>query len=139
MRVAVLGLLLLALAATGAGAAELVITVENIRNAKGDMRISVYSSPAEWPDKSASEHDQAQKARTGSVVFRFDLPPGTYAANGLHDENGNGKMDTNFLGIPEEGYCFSNNARPVLSAPSFESASFKLSAEGAAITMRMRY
>jgi uncharacterized protein (DUF2141 family) len=138
MRARALGLLL-SLAASGAGAAELVITVENIRNAKGDMRVSVYSSPAEWPDKSASDHDQAQKARVGSVVFRFNLPPGTYAANGLHDENSNGNMDTNFLGIPEEGYCFSNNARPVLSAPGFESASFKLPAEGAAITMRMRY
>jgi uncharacterized protein (DUF2141 family) len=139
MRAPALGLVLLSLAATGAGAAELVITVENIRNAKGDMRVSVYSSPAEWPDKSASDHDQAQKAQKGSVVFRFELPPGTYAANGLHDENSNGKMDTNFLGIPEEGYCFSNNVKPVLSAPSFASASFKLPPEGAAITMRMMY
>jgi uncharacterized protein (DUF2141 family) len=138
MRALALGLAL-ALTATGAGAAELVITVENIRNAKGDMRVSVYSSPAEWPDKSARDHDQAQKARAGSVVFRYDLPPGTYAVNGLHDENGNGKMDTDFFGIPKEGYCFSNNVRPVLSAPSFESASFKLPPDGAAIAMRMMY
>jgi uncharacterized protein (DUF2141 family) len=138
MRVLAIGLVL-SLAAGVAGAAELVVTVENIRNAKGDMRVSVYSSPAEWPDKSASEHDQAQKARQGSVVFRYNLPPGTYAANGLHDENGNAKMDTNFLGIPEEGYCFSNNVKPVLSAPSFESASFRLPPEGASITMRVRY
>ena len=138
MRALALGLLV-SLAGEAAGAAELVITVENIRNAKGEMRVSVYSSAAEWPDKSAAEHDQAQKAKAGSVVFRYDLPPGTYAANGLHDENSNQKMDTNFLGIPEEGYCFSNNVKPVLSAPSFDSASFRLPPEGASITMRMRY
>jgi len=138
MRIGALVALLLS-AAAPAGAAELVVTVENIRSARGDVRLSVYASAAEWPDRSARDHDQSQPAREGSVVFRFELPPGTYAANGFHDENGNGKFDTNFLGVPEEGYAFSNNVRPFLSAPSFEAASFTLPPEGAAIAMRMMY
>jgi len=132
-------LALLLLAASPASAAELVITVDGIRSDRGDIRVSVYASAAEWPDKSASANDQTTKAQQGSVAFRYQLPPGIYAANGYHDENGNGKFDTSLLGLPEEGYIFSNNVKPFLSAPSFDSASFKLPSEGAAINMRVQY
>jgi uncharacterized protein (DUF2141 family) len=131
--------LALLLAASPASAAELVITVDGIRSDRGDIRVSVYAGAAEWPDKSAGANDQAKKAQRGSLVFRYQLPPGIYAANGYHDENGNGKFDTSLLGLPEEGYMFSNNVKPFLSAPSFESASFKLPPEGAAISMRVQY
>lgn len=139
MRLALLAFLLLCAAAASAGAAELVVTVEGIRSAKGDIRLSVYGSAAEWPDKSLSDHDRVEKAQPAGVVFRFDLPPGIYAVNGFHDENGNGRFDTNFLGIPEEGYFFSNNVRPFLSAPSFDAASFRLPPEGASIVIRVIY
>ncbi|HXA71713.1 MAG TPA: DUF2141 domain-containing protein [Stellaceae bacterium] len=122
-----------------ASAAELTVTVTGIRNAKGDIRLAVYASPKEWPDDPASDHDQAQPAKLGSVTFKFDLPPGTYAINGFHDEIGNGKFKTSWIGLPEEGYLFSNNVRPVLSAPSFQSASFMLPAQGAAISISMHY
>ncbi|HUH83399.1 MAG TPA: DUF2141 domain-containing protein [Stellaceae bacterium] len=134
-----IALALLLLAASPLSAAELVITVDGIRSDRGDIRVSVYASAAEWPDKSARANDQVKKAQQGSVVFRYQLPPGIYAANGYHDENGNGKFDTSLIGLPEEGYMFSNNVSPFLSAPSFDSASFKLPREGAAISMRVQY
>jgi uncharacterized protein (DUF2141 family) len=42
-----------------------------------------------------------------------------------NDENMNGKLDTNWLGIPEEGYGFSNDVKALLDAPSFSAASFQ--------------
>ena len=60
-----------------------------------------------------------------AVTFE-DLPYGTYAITILHDENGNLKVDANFLGIPKEGYGFSNNARNLFRAPKFEEAKFEL-------------
>jgi len=54
-----------------------------------------------------------------------DIPPGTYALAVIHDENMNGKLDTNWLGIPKEGYGFSNDVKALLGAPSFSAASFK--------------
>ena len=130
---------LLALMPVVAQAAQLTITVEGIRNAKGEIRISVYPSRAEWPDHPSGDHNQAKPAKTGSVVFAVDLPPGTYAVNGFHDEDGNGKFRTSLIGLPEEGYFFSNNVRAGLSAPSFESASFKLPPEGASISISVHY
>jgi len=139
MRILALAFLLALVSPLTAQSAQLTITVEGIRNAKGDIRISVYTSPAEWPDHPARDHDQALPARTGSVVFTFDLQPGVYAVNGFHDEIGDGKFKTSLIGLPEEGYLFSNNVRPVLSAPSFKSASFKLPLEGAAISISVQY
>ena len=131
--------LLLAVLATSAQAAPLTVTVDNIRSAKGEIRLSLYASPVEWPDKSAKEHDFVATAQQGQVVFRLDLAPGIYAINGFHDENGNGKFDTSLVGIPEEGYFFSNNVHPFLSAPSFASASFRLPPEGASIVIDVIY
>ena len=139
MRYLALALLLPVVWAISASAAELTVTVTGIRNAKGDIRLAVYASPKEWPDDPASDHDQAQPAKLGSVTFKFDLPPGTYAINGFHDEIGNGKFKTSWIGLPEEGYLFSNNVRPVLSAPSFESARFTLPPQGGAISISMHY
>ena len=78
-------------------------------------------------------------AKTGSVTFKFDLPPGTYAIDGFHDEIGNGKFKTSLIGLPEEGYLFSNNVRPGLSAPSFASASFTVPPQGTAISISVQY
>ena len=92
-----LAALLLACVVSMAQAAPLAVTVEGIRSAKGNIRLSVYGAAAEWPDKSRSENERVEKAQAGSVVFRFDLPPGIYAINGFHDENGNGKFDTSLI------------------------------------------
>jgi uncharacterized protein (DUF2141 family) len=131
--------LLLAMLATSAQATALTITVDEIRSAKGDIRLSLYASPAEWPDKSTKDHDFVTKARADRVVFRLDVPPGTYAVNGFHDENGNGKFDTSLVGLPEEGYFFSNNDRPLLLAPGFDAARFNVPPEGRAITVHVVY
>jgi len=52
------------------------------------------------------------------------IPPGTHALALIHDENMNGKLDTNWLEIPKEGYYFSNDVKAVRGAPSFSDASF---------------
>jgi uncharacterized protein (DUF2141 family) len=68
-----------------------------------------------------------------------DIPPGTYAMAVVHDENMNGKLDTNWAGVPTEGYGFSNNAKGVLGAPSFEAASFSYDGRNVDLTMSLRY
>ncbi len=128
-----------ALWANAASAAELTVTVDNLRNGEGDVRLSAYTSADEWPEHPLPEHDQVEPTNKEGVVFHFDLPPGTYAVATFHDENSNGEFAQNFLGIPEEGYGFSNNLRPMLTAPSFEAASFVLPPTGAALTIHMIY
>ena len=73
-----------------------------------------------------------------SVVFD-NLPPGTYAVGAFHDENANDHLDTNFLGLPEEGYALSNGVRAVTSKPTFQQAAFTVGDQGAAIALHIRY
>ena len=68
-----------------------------------------------------------------------DIPPGTYALAVVHDENFNGKLDTNFLGIPTEGYGFSNDATAALGAPSFSAASFSYDGQNLDLTIGLNY
>lgn len=68
-----------------------------------------------------------------------DIPPGKYALAVIHDENMNGKLDANRLGIPTEGYGFSNDAAALLSAPSFRAASFAYDGRSVALTITLNY
>ena len=68
-----------------------------------------------------------------------DIPPGTYALAVIHDENMNGKIDADWLGIPKEGYGFSNDVKALLGTPSFSAASFKYDGETLDLTISLNY
>ena len=68
------------------------------------------------------------KVKGNSVQETFTgLPDGNYAVAIFHDENMNGKCDTNFIGIPTEGYGFSNNFKPTVAAPKFSQTKISVS------------
>ena len=70
----------------------------------------------------------------------FDnLPPGTYAVGAYHDENNNDHLDTDFLGLPTEGYALSNGVRAVMSKPTFQQAAFTVGAEDKPVALHIRY
>lgn len=58
------------------------------------------------------------------IVVVDSLAYGEYAVRVFHDENKNGKLDTNFLGIPSEDYGYSNDASGWFGPPSWEKAKF---------------
>ena len=68
-----------------------------------------------------------------------DILPGTYSLTVIHDENMNGKLDTNLLGIPTEGYGFSNDVKALLGAPSFSAASFQYDGGIIDLTISLHY
>ena len=58
-----------------------------------------------------------------------DLSPGRYAVRYYHDENQNGKMETNLVGKPTEGYGFSNNVIGKFGPPPFEKWLFEVTGD----------
>ena len=118
------------------------VKILNIRNSTGTVACALFESPEGFP----SEY---LRAATNVMVIKIwksqarcdfeDIPPGTYAMAVVHDENMNGRLDTNRLGVPTEGYGFSNNAHGVFSAPSFSDASFKYDGQNVELTMTLRY
>lgn len=123
--------------ANGAHAADLEVVITNIQIAKGFVRLGLYNDPAKFPKRSGTIDggDVAVKGHTAKYVFR-NLKPGSYAIAIYHDANANKRFDKT-LGIPMEGFGFSNNARPRLSAPSFKRAAVTLKAPRTRITIRL--
>lgn len=138
MRAAVLAALAFLAAAPALGG-DVSVTVEGLRNARGDVRIGLFVAEG-WLDDRRTVGYAVGKAAPPSVRLVIpNVPPGTYGIAGYHDENGNGKHDTNFLGLPLEGYGFSRDAPVRLAPPAFDDARFEVPPEGAAVTLRMRY
>jgi len=130
----------LALGIGPAMAADVTVTIDQIESASGKVYVTLWGSKETWLDDQKSLQNIGQPAAVGSVSFvMHDVAPGRYAIATFHDENGNGQMDFNFIGYPTEGYAFSRDIRPFLSAPSFESCAFDIGIDDAALTIHMVY
>ena len=118
------------------------VNILNIRNSIGTVACALFESPDGFPNEylRSATNVMVIKIRKAQARCDFeDIPPGTYAMAVVHDENMNGKLDTNWLGLPTEGYGFSNNAKAVLSAPSFSDASFTYDGRNVDLTMSLHY
>jgi len=127
----------------GAWAAEgtqLTIVVENVRSAAGAVHLALWDGPKGFtkPDFAIRTDNRPAKSDKVSFVFQ-DLKPGRYAVATFFDENGNGKFDRTWLGLPDEGLGFSNDARIKLGPPSFDEAAFNLGAESRIVVVPLRY
>jgi uncharacterized protein (DUF2141 family) len=117
-----LSALTLTLFSFSASAHELSINVENVKSTKGFLYIALHNSDSTWMKDSPGV--QAQKLsmteKTVKVIFK-DLPSGEYGVTLYQDENDNGHIDKNAIGIPTEPYGFSNNGGS-FGPPSFNSS-----------------
>jgi uncharacterized protein (DUF2141 family) len=118
------------------------VKILNIRNSTGTVACALFDSAEGFPEEylRMATNVMIIKIRKDQARCDFeDIPPGTYAMAVVHDENMNGKLDTNFLGIPREGYGFSNDAKGPLGAPPFSAASFPYNGRNIELTMSLRY
>jgi uncharacterized protein (DUF2141 family) len=118
------------------------VKILNIRNSTGTVACALFDAPDGFPIEFLhyATNIMVIKIRDAQARCDFlDIPPGTYALGVVHDENMNGKLDTKWLGIPREGYGFSNNAKAFLSAPSFSAASFRYDGQDLELTIRLQY
>lgn len=127
------------LAAVGpAAAADLTVKLHGIRAQTGLVKIAVVGSQDAWGGKAAPVQADGAPAHGEDATFSFkDLKPGEYAVMITHDENDNGKMDTNVMGMPLEGYGFSNNPQ-VMRKPTWDEARFTVTDSDVAIDVELR-
>jgi uncharacterized protein (DUF2141 family) len=139
LAIAIVGTSLLTAAKAGAASNQLTVKITT-RNAKGQICVALWNNAKGFPSK---ENQALQKqcvkisGKTATATFG-GLEAGDYAVSAMHDENENQKLDTNFVGIPTEGYGFSNNARGTLGSPSYNAAKFKFSGSQT-ISFNIRY
>ena len=120
---------------------NLTVTILNFKNNLGQVSVALYNKEEAFPkspDKAVKIIYAPIQDKKSVVVFE-SLPPGEYAISVFHDENKNGKMDSNFFGIPKEGVGASNDARGHLGPPHYKDAKFNFSGGNQSVTIKIVY
>jgi uncharacterized protein (DUF2141 family) len=119
----------------------LSIRLVGLRNNQGQTGCALYGTAKGFPtDSNVALQRLFCPIANSESVCRFDpIPAATYAVACFHDENGNGKCDTGFLGIPTEGTVVSNDARGFMGPPRFKDAKFVFSGHPTELRLKMNY
>ena len=116
-------------AAEAARADSLTITLTNVHKSEGTVMIQVMASEEEFNGGAAAIASVMQRAAEGAMSYQIDVPAGTYGVRIMHDVNGNGELDANFVGIPSEPWGFSNNAAGNFGPPKWDDVKFDISGD----------
>ena len=123
-------------------AADLSIEVRGVRSADGRVYVAVHGPESKdtFPSGDDIVSGLREPARIGTLRFVVsDLPAGRYAVNAFHDENNNGELDTNLVGIPSEGYGFANDPSTTFGPPDFEEAAVTVGEASGVVVLTMSY
>ncbi len=129
---------LLAQDAASSGAIE--VEIPDLRSARGSVRCGLYATAKGFPEVPPSRSVVVTvRAKQATCAFK-DVPAGQYAVSLFHDEDNDGALDKNFLGVPQESYGVSNNKTYAMSAPKYNESAFKLAAgETKRLTIKLRH
>ncbi len=100
---------------------EVQVQVSGVRNSQGRVRLAAHAVrdtfPSQWDRAAALAEAPASQP---AVTLSLKLPaPGRYALIVVHDEDGDGRMSKNVIGLPKEGYATGDNPAS-LGFPRFE-------------------
>lgn len=118
------------------------VKIQNISNNTGVIACAIFESGEGFPNKFLQFAPKIMITQISGTDASFefsDILPGKYAIAVIHDKNRNGELDTNFLGIPTEGYGFSSGAEVTLSAPSFSDAEFTYDGGNLQLSIALSY
>jgi uncharacterized protein (DUF2141 family) len=138
-RLPALAAIALVMLPAAAPVSELSLDVAGLRSAKGVLRVCLTAVADNFPKCIDDAASTTRSVPAGSGGFRFaGLPRGDYAVAIIHDENGNGKLDT-IAGIPREGFGFSRNPPIRFGPPRFAAARFTAAGTADRQQVTMRY
>jgi uncharacterized protein (DUF2141 family) len=118
------------------------VKILGIRNSAGTVACALFKGPEGFPTEymHSATNIMMMKVQDRQARCDFaDIPSGTYALAVIHDENKDGKLEANWVGVPTEGYGFSNDAKALMSAPSFDAASFPYNGRNLELTISLKY
>lgn len=130
------------LLAQGASSSELTVLLHGVdARRQGRIQCALFAGAEGFPMQpekavasTTAEGDGAERRCT----FR-GLAPGHYAVSAVHDENGDGKLNTNLFGVPTEGWATSGNVTHALRAPDFAESKFEVGAQPARVDLELHY
>lgn len=117
------------------------VSAQGLRSGNGLLAITLYAdNPRKFLVSRGSLYVGRVNANAGSTVGCIYVPsPGVYAVALYHDENANQKFDRSGIGLPAEGYGFSNNPATLAGLPSFRSVRLNVPRSGLTTRIQMKY
>ncbi len=101
------------------------IVVNGIKSFNGQINVALYDTSTNFNIIEKAFYKQTYSIKSNSIIISIpNVPIGEYAISLFHDVNKNFQIDKNMLGIPKEGFAFSNNATANFGPPNWESAKF---------------
>lgn len=116
------------------------VAITGLRNDDGQVRVFLFAGAEGFPenlDRAYMGRRVAIENQTASLSL--ELPTGSYAITFHHDENKSDEMEYSWIGMPNEGFGFSNDPKVRLKAPSFEECRFVVQPDGCQLTMKAMY
>lgn len=129
------------MASTNILVCSLSVTLTGMKNQDGQLCFSLFNGAAGFPgggEQAIAKQLIPANSPSPSIVFD-NLEPGTYAVAAFHDANGDGLLNRGLMGIPREGFGFSNNPKILVGAPSFKKAAIALTQTQLAIQIQLKY
>lgn len=117
------------------------IEIHNIRSANGKIVLAVFDGQENFKNERALlEKSFAKDEMQGNVLtILLSLEKGTYGIAVFDDENGDGKMNYNLIGLPKEGFGFSNYYHKGFRNPKFSKFQFSHKDSLGTIIIDLRY
>ena len=118
---------------------NLIVNISGFPSSDGFAMVALNNSKESYK---GGEDTAVAKTKTMVVdqkvqVIFTNLPYGSYGVSIYHDENSNGKMDKNMMGIPKEAYGFSNNAKGFFGKPDYKDVKFELNSAEMQIVIKL--
>lgn len=117
---------------------KLDIKITGLKSNDGYIRLAIYDKAKDFPKN--GEYYKLYKIKISNKTSKLtinNLPAGDYAIAIMHDKNNNKKMDKNMMGIPKEGFGFSNNPKIVFKEPSFNECKISMTNQPQSILIKM--
>ena len=117
------------------------VTISGIRSGNGQILINVFKDNATYDKEKPVKTFVFDKKGLvdGKLVVPCPLEPGVYGLTLVDDENSNGKIDKNLMGMPKEGFGFSNFFMEKMKKPAFDDFKVDLSSANAPVGIRIKY
>jgi uncharacterized protein (DUF2141 family) len=118
---------------------KITVLLTGFENDQGTVKLCLCCSEDEYTGKTKEFCTASKELKDKKAEWVLEnMPYGRYSVKAFHDQNGNSRLDNDFLGMPTERYGFSNNARGRFGPPPFESAAFTLNSAQTTIAIEVK-
>jgi uncharacterized protein (DUF2141 family) len=133
--------LLAILSLTSSYGQNTLITISGIRSEKGQIILNVFKNSEDYEQEKVSKKLIFEKKAISNnlMIITYDLEPGTYGITLIDDENKNGELNKNLIGIPKEGFGFSNFFMEKMKKPAFDDFKITIKKPNNKITIKVKY